>query len=183
MSTSVNNIKISAKISPGVDLYTIESNLSKEEIVEKYQSFLVIKKEWSIVVFKQGNKSYNHVNICGLKNYCEILESIDVLARISNTPSANIGFTIDNICGNGDLKTHIDLEKFQSFACQHPIQYNPEIFPGMYIRCDNLVMILFSNGKVNFVGAKRFEDLDESFHRLKQLVTSYQNHQNALSTF
>ena len=37
MSTSVNNIKISAKISPGVDLYTIESNLSKEEIVEKYQ--------------------------------------------------------------------------------------------------------------------------------------------------
>lgn len=182
MCTSVNNIKISARISPAVDLYTIETNLSKEEIVEKYQSFLVINKKWSIVVFKQGNKSYNHVNICGLKNYTEILESIDILSRISNTPSADISFSIDNICGNGDLKTDINLEKFQSYACQHPIQYNPEIFPGMYIRNGALVMVLFKNGKVNFVGAKRFEDIEESFHKLKKLVDSYQNHQNVLST-
>ena len=126
MSIVVTNYKVSAKIVPGVDLYTIE-NLNKGIVKKKYKSFLVLDSKYSFVVFKKGDNIHNHVNITGLKNYGEILESIDILSNFSQTPVKDIQFNIDNISATGDLQISgsIQLAQFQSYASQHPIQYNP----------------------------------------------------------
>ena len=72
-----------------------------------------------------------------------------------------------NIIGSLDVDHALGIKKI-SAALQ--AEYTPEICPGLAVRLEACTAVLFHSGKVNFVGAKSEEDLQEAEFELKVLI-------------
>ena len=46
--------------------------------------------------------------------------------------------------------------------------YEPEIFPGLIYRMEKpkITVLIFNSGKINFVGAKKQEDITEAYKKI-----------------
>ena len=58
------------------------------------------------------------------------------------------------------------------------IEYNPDKFPGLIYELPNpkLKLLIFSNGKINIIGAKKSEDLDLAMRKVFGELVKYRNH-------
>ena len=121
------------------------------------------------------------MNITGLKSWGDIFEAIDILASLINVSPAEIHYQIDNFTAGGDLGFEIDLALFQCFANNAVIQYNPETFPGLFMKHGEITFILFSSGRVNIVGARKYEEVQESFYNIQQIIQSFSKRQDDTS--
>ena len=74
---------------------------------------------------------------------------------------------IQNIVGSGNLHGSIDLEKVM--VPLRKVIYDPEQFPGLIYRMDNpkVVLLIFTNGKIVCVGAKKEEEVYTAIGKLQ----------------
>ena len=68
------------------------------------------------------------------------------------------------------MRTNIDLEKFilNNQDISDLMNYNPERFPGLFLRGEYGKVLLFKSGKMVFVGCKtndQIEQLNEYMHQ------------------
>lgn len=68
---------------------------------------------------------------------------------------------IVNAVGGGDLQENVDLYQLSNTISGDEIRYDPEYWPGLYIRftTDSPVVLVFSTGKYNIAGADSVEHL------------------------
>ena len=78
---------------------------------------------------------------------------------------------IQNIVASGSLGGPVDLEEL----CERPrvggsLMYEPEQFPGLIYRMESprVVFLVYSNGKIVCVGAKKEEEIYEAVEKLRR---------------
>lgn len=84
------------------------------------------------------------------KVYCETFKAMGYKdANVTN-------FKTVNVVAKWDLRKKVNLnnifyemKKWEKFVC-----YEPELFPGLSVRLDDVTAVVFHSGKVNILGAK-----------------------------
>lgn len=83
--------------------------------------------------------------------------------------------TIQNVVGGGDIGTEIDLYSIAKVEFEpFNTQYEPESFPGVVFRSDNLepTIILHRSGKFNIAGGKSTSVTKKSFDIFCSSITN-----------
>ena len=165
-------VKASAKI-PETDLMKVEEFCQEKSVRCKRFNWghLVVFDRYTFTFFKKGEKSVSdqHVNIKKLTSL-NIESAIKDLAWFIDAEPNHIFYNVDNITAGSDLRTNIDLEKFilNNQDISDLMNYNPERFPGLFLRGEYGKVLLFKSGKMVFVGCKtndQIEQLNEYMHQ------------------
>lgn len=164
----ISNIKLSLKLSR-VCLDSVQNVLLKKKcvkgveiIVKKYQNFLVIKNVFTYILFKSGDKQFNHLNITSVSSYEKIDSACDHLLNnlLEELNVKEIFRRIDNISATFNANKKIELLDIISFfnsSCE--ISYNSEKFPGAFLKFKIGTIIVFHTGKCVFIGCKNLSNL------------------------
>ena len=169
---TVKNIKISFKIkntqySPKVD----SLGKKKESYIIEHRNFIVIRKKFVYVAFSSG-----FINVSGIKNDSEVLESIANFAGILNTsPRLFEDYTIDNITASGSFADKVNLSELSIKNCDKSglkIRYKPVYFPGAFIKSypTGGTLIVFSSGKYTIVGVKSLREAVRIYEKAKKFI-------------
>ena len=99
-------------------------------------------------------KNTLHCNISKIEKK-EIPKSLRKLQRFLGIPIVKQKYQIDNITATIRTGFKINLRKFEKQnRHKEDIYYNPEKFPGLRIRKNNLSYVVFNSGSINIVGGK-----------------------------
>jgi transcription initiation factor TFIID TATA-box-binding protein len=79
-----------------------------------------------------------------------------------------------NIVASADLKKELQLSAIARGLLVQNVEYEPEQFPGLVYRMDDLgaVVLLFSSGKIVCTGAKTVENVSNVIERMKEKLSS-----------
>ena len=158
----ISAVKVSAKI-PETNLKSVELFCKQNGIRYKWfnrgQHIIVFDRSYTFTIFKNCSSSLadQHVNITKLKNL-NISSAIEDLAWILDVEPKKIFAIVDNITAVGNLEKQIDLEDFirDNDDLTDFIQYQPERFPGLFIRGQYGKIILFKSGKMVHISIHLF---------------------------
>jgi len=126
---------------------------------------VTFSKDFNFIIFKTGIKGQNHINVTNLRldSDIQIVESIlrdqfhfEILDVIT-----------DNIVAKSSLMKKIDLSKIPEKGAFSEIKYNPERFPGLFIKFRPGTCIVFHSGKIVIVGCKKIENVAAIIEDLK----------------
>ena len=165
----IQNVVASASLKHSVDLNAIVKAFPKVEYRPEVFPGLIfrLKRPKSCtLIFSTGKM------VCtGTKSEMQARRAVRKVARelnkagiiITGTPE----FTLQNIVASVNLKQPIDLIEA---AYKLRLMYEPEQFPGAIYRMEDpkVVFLIFTNGKLVCVGAKREGDI---YRAVEKLVT------------
>lgn len=156
---SVRNVKISVKIKALCLNIAINSLTLQNIPVKKYLNYVTFQEQFSYVVFKTSKNGTNHVNVTKIKSINEINEAIAALQKYLDITV--VSHKIDNIIATHEWPQMVDLQCIVRKRVFHQTKYNPERFPGLFVKCNFGTIIIFHSGKLVIVGCK---NLDEIWH-------------------
>jgi len=96
-------------------------------------------------------------------------------------------FKIINIVSSCNFNFPIRLTQLNAYLCYkyninnhkkgNKVYYEPEAFPGLIFRMEKpkITLLMFASGKINFVGAKKQEDIFEAYKKIYPIVVKYEN--------
>ena len=101
---------------------------------------------------------------CGFKVGYKSFKIINIVS------SCNVNFPIRLRQLNYDLRYKYNIKG-------NKVYYEPEVFPGLIYRMEKpkLTLLIFAGGKINFVGAKKQEDIFEAYKKIYPIVVKYEN--------
>lgn len=171
MEYNISNIKLSFKISLS-PLDIVEETLQKSLITyKKYHNYIVFKvSKFHCVLFKENIKNdSNHLNVTKINFFSEI--SV-IRSQIESLFSCSIKSEhIDNIMATSQYKQVLDLNFLARNSLCNIAKYNPETFPGLFIKFKEGTMILFHSGKIVIVGCKQEIDIQCLLQKLIVLIS------------
>jgi len=79
-----------------------------------------------------------------------------------------------NIVSSSDIGRKLNLKSIVDNILLDNVEYNPEKFPGLIYKMDDIGMmsILFESGKIVFTGAKKLEDVTLSISIIEDKLSS-----------
>ena len=163
----IQNVVASAAFNHSVDLDAIVRAFPHVEYRPKVfpgLAFRLKNPKTCTLIFDTGSM------VCtGAKSEREAKRAIRKVAReLKKTGMIIIGkpeITIQNIVASGSLGGPVDLEELcMQFHVGGSLMYEPDQFPGAIYRMDSpsVVFLIFSNGKIVCVGAKKEEEIFEA---------------------
>ena len=101
---------------------------------------------------------------CGFKVGYKSFEIINIVS------SCDVNFPIRLRQLNYDLRYKYNIKG-------NKVYYEPEVFPGLIYRMEKpkVTVLMFASGKINFVGAKKQEDIFEAYKKIYPIVVKYEN--------
>lgn len=154
----VKNIKISLKLN-GCSLDNAVIRLVKLNIpYKRFANYITFNKQFTFIYFKSKNGISNHVNVTKLK----ILDDIDTsMGILKNLFKARVISTkVDNIIATYNTALPISLMKLIDSKVFNSTKYNPEQFPGLFVKYPEGTVLIFHSGKLVLVGFKTLQSLD-----------------------
>ena len=114
--------------------------------------------------YKAARKFVKILKKCGFKVLFKSFQIINIVS------SCNVNFDI----ALTKLNTYL-YYKYSSIT--NKVSYEPEIFPGLIYRMEKpkITLLIFDSGKINFVGAKKQEDITEAYKKIYPLVVKFEN--------
>jgi len=169
----VRNVKISLKVggcSLDIARKFLEDNCIAYKTSLNFISFRI--NNFTYVYFKEpiSNKFTNHINITKIPSIEKIEEAILKLKDLC--PIQILSQSVDNIIATCSLDRPINLKEVINKKCFVQTKYNPEQFPGLFIKVDGGTVILFHSGKIVLVGFKQLQLIDQA---LKQICVCTKN--------
>lgn len=159
---SIRNVKISVKVKC-LCLNNANKLLQLQGIsVKTFLNYITFTNKFSYVLFKSSSNGTNHVNVTKIKDTSNIHEALAILQDCLNT--GVISHKIDNIIATHNGPQMIDLQCLIRGSVFHRTKYNPERFPGLFVKCEGGTAIIFHSGKVVIVGCKSIEQLWHLFN-------------------
>lgn len=126
-----------------------------------------------ITVYRSGK-----YNISGSASVEELEETnkefLIVLGSLGITiPSSDTGFAVQNVVMIGGLHHEVDLNTLAIGFGLEVTEYEPEQFPGLVYRPQDLpvVFLIFSSGKIVITGTSDTSLAEKSFKRLKSRIS------------
>ena len=169
----VTNLSCSANLNTKLDLNQLHKVI--KESVYKYPRFngliIHIKFPKCTVMYYGTGK----VVIVGAKDEIDAESGAYVaylLIKSHGIECHLTDFKIHNIAATGNLSRQIKINEFAKKYQQY-IEYNPEIFPGAFLRHPNIkpTIILFYQGNIILTGAKEKKEIEDGFEFVKSLIT------------
>ena len=166
----INNVKISVKFRSKNQINHFVSVAIKRDVpCVKKRNFLVIKDEFSIIIFQKFPNKY-HLNITGIKSLSEVPKVIRWIVCYYCNPKEfkYEGFTIDNITATFDLGFKIPLHQIATHLDSS--KFNPERFPGLCLRHAQKTVVIFSSGKINILGCKSRKEVVKIWREVRNVI-------------
>jgi transcription initiation factor TFIID TATA-box-binding protein len=173
---NIENIVASTQIADGLDIKRLADALPDSKYdPEKFPGLVlhIEKPKTAVLLFSSGNA------ICtGAKSLEEVDEAIhEIINKIKNVGLPvfeNPEIKTQNIVASSDLKKEFQLNSLAKSLLLENVEYEPEQFPGLVYRMDNLgvVLLLFSSGKLVCTGAKKLEDVTAAIDTMKDKLSS-----------
>lgn len=173
---NIENIVASTQIADELDIKLLADNIFDSKYdPEKFPGLVlhIEKPKTAVLLFSSGNA------ICtGAKSLEEVDEAIrETINKIKNVGlpvSENPKIKTQNIVVSSDLKKELQLSSLAKALLSENAEYEPEQFPGLVYRMDNLgvVLLLFGSGKLVCTGAKNLEDTTTAIDTMKDKLSS-----------
>lgn len=153
----VKNIKISLKVK-GCPLDIAIQSLKILGIPYKFfDNYISFTKEHTFIYFKAKIGGTNHVNVTKLKTRADIKASVIILKELFHIKV--LGIKIDNIIATYNLNQPVNLTNIIEDKVFHLTKYNPEQFPGLFVKFPEGTVLIFHSGKLVLVGFKSLKTL------------------------
>ena len=119
------------------------------------------------------------MNITKIPSLDHISKAIDELNNIINEAFSVEDLKVENITCLHILNKNINLlETIKKLNSEHlkekniivQAQYNPEKFPGIFLKLENCSMLLFSSGKLVVIGATSEEEAKKGIFSILNLL-------------
>lgn len=193
----LSNFKLSTKVNPMTINEIEQLCLNKDILYVKFDNFICFniyrrKKRsiknpekfdhfaysiWKKAECLKNNKSNpalnnkSHCNISKVQEN-EIGKCLRKLKRFLDISKEKIKYKIDNITATIKTDHKINLKKFEKKnRYKENISYNPESFPGLVVRKNNLTYIAFTSGSINIVGGKSRKQILKGIPWIKSIVS------------
>lgn len=161
------NIKISVKVKT-ISLAAVVNILKRKKIwFKEFPNFISFTKKYNFVIFKSTNKD-NHVNITKLKRKKDILKSARNLKKILGIKIKAI--IVDNLVATAAFNKHLNLKAINNSKKFKTKKYNPESFPGLFLKFKTGTCIIFHSGKIVFIGFKHRRDIFSAFQKMVRKI-------------
>ncbi len=167
---SIVNVVATVKLGRDINLRRILEKIPQAEYDPRRFPGLVYrldKPKTAILIFGSGN-----MVITGAKTEASVKKAVDKLIQQFEDKGIISGVKpqvkIENVVASGNLKGYIDLEG-AAYELEFTI-YEPEEFPGLIYRMDdpNVVILLFSSGKIVCTGARAENEVYEAVEKLQR---------------
>jgi transcription initiation factor TFIID TATA-box-binding protein len=165
------NLVVTASISDKLDLNLLNEILPGSIYnKDKFPGLIYRQKipKTSLLIFSTGK-----VVCTGAKTIKDAQIAIsNVIKLLSNSKlslNKNPNISVQNIVAIYDLNTKLDLNSISISLGLENVEYEPEQFPGLVYRVfdPNVVILIFSSGKIVCTGAKVIEDVNIAVKMLK----------------
>jgi transcription initiation factor TFIID TATA-box-binding protein len=171
----IENIVASTTISDKLDLNAIAITLPDAEYKsEKFPGLVLRIKEpkAATLLFSSGKA------ICAGAKSLENVESVidQVCKKIKSAGfevRAKPKIQVQNIVASADLHHELNLSAVAVGLGLDRVEYEPEQFPGLVYRLEEpkVVMLLYPNGKIICLGARKKEDIEEAVNKLSEQLS------------
>ena len=172
---NIENIVATVILENNLDLNLIETRIPEVEYNPDQFPGLVFRMrspaKVTALIFKSGK-----MVVTGAKSISELVTAVKKILRTLVEKGIEIRgrpqIQIQNIVASASLGVRVDLERAAEYLENH--MYEPEQFPGLIYRMSkpNVVLLIFSSGKMVITGAKREEDVKRAveiiYEKLKQ---------------
>lgn len=138
-----------------------------------YNNFIIFNYIYTFTLFKKSKNNLNHLNVTKIKMKENIINVKKIIFNFFKRNAFNL--KIDNIIATSDYKRPIilnDLHQFKIFPC---MKYNPEVFPGLFIKFEKNTCILFHSGKIVILGSKTKKDIKITLQHIVQSLNKYES--------
>ena len=188
MEVYISNVKLSCKVRIFND-----NNISfnRDIPIKQYNNFSVIKTKYTYIIFTKTktNRTF-HVNITKIPSLDHISKAIDELNNIINENFSVENFKIENITCLHILNNNINLlETFNNLNKNQYVisqdseekniviqaRYNPEKFPGIFLKLRNCSVLIFSSGKLVVIGATSEEEAKKGIFSILKFLKNLEN--------
>ena len=169
---NVQNLVASTTIADSLDLDKIAKSVPNTNYRPRVFPGLVLRiaqPKTAFLLFSSGK-----VVCTGAKTIDDITKSMTMVCNMLRDAGFAMGaapkITVQNIVASGDLHGRLDLVSTALALGLENTEYEPEIFPGMVYRMEELgvVMLLFSSGKIVCTGARNIEQMNKAVEQLQQ---------------
>ena len=147
----IQNIKLSCKINNPTTLDYVKKVCSEKKIrVKDCHSFLIIYGKFVTLLFKASKVfASQHANVTKIREN-QIDEAKKELSSLVDCEVDEIDHKIDTLTITGDLESKINLCSFVLYNSNlSGLKYDPQIFPAVFAKINNINTIIFSSGKVS----------------------------------
>ena len=173
---TTENIVATSSVERELDLKELNKDLPQAEFNPSYFSGLIYrfqKHEPVCLIFTSGK-----VVCTGASNLSEVNNAIELIfdrikkLNISIAESPDV--TINNIVSSANLKKELNLNTVAVGLGIENVEYEPEQFPGLVYRLNNsnVVILLFSTGKIVITGGKEYSEIIKGVENIKQKLLS-----------
>ena len=175
MDIDVSNIKISCK----AQLFNTENiSFNRDIFIKQYSNFNVIKNKYAYIIFTKSKiRQKFHINITKIPSFDHVPKAIEELKNIIENQFSVEDIKIENITCLHILNKDINLiEIFRNIPLNNfskdiiHMRYNPEKFPGMFIKLRKCSILLFSSGKMVVIGATSKEEAKNGIFFVMNMV-------------
>ncbi len=167
------NIVCSGNLNAEIDLNKIKES-EKENFIynpSKYHGGYVILSCGKATLYKSGKyiivglKSQDDVK----KAFLELKNFLSKFVDLSNAEEPKIR----NMVVLDDLNANLDLTKVSLYLGLENVEYEPEQFPGLVYRAENLTILIFSSGKIVVLGGKDINEMKNKYAEVRQLILNF----------
>ena len=173
---NVENIVVSAQIAEKLNIKSLAEKIPDSKYnPEEFPGLILHFEEpkTAALIFSSGK-----VVCTGAKSLEEAKETvtklIDEMKKQGIDTPDEIEVITQNIVASADLKKDLQLSSIAKGMLLDSVEYEPEQFPGLVYRIDNIgaVILLFSSGKMVCTGTKKMDDVHRAIEMMKEKLSS-----------
>lgn len=118
-------------------------------------------------VFCTGAKDINDA-------FNKIKKVINQIKKIGFDIKKDYEIIIENIIVSADFKKELNLTNISKGMMSQDVDYQPDVFPGLIYKMDDLhtILIIFNSGKIVCIGAKNIDSATNSINKMEEKLTS-----------
>ncbi|HDS59895.1 MAG TPA: TATA-box-binding protein [Thermoplasmatales archaeon] len=169
---TIQNIVASTTIADSLDLDSITRSIPNTSYRPGIFPGLVLRipqPKTAFLLFKSGKvvctgaKNLEDIKK-SMKKVCTLLKKVGF--KVVDEPEINV----QNIVASGDLHGELNLVSTALAVGLENTEYEPEIFPGIVYRMEDLgvVLLLFSSGKIVCTGARKTQQVEQAVDQLRR---------------
>ncbi|MBS7658057.1 MAG: TATA box-binding protein [Candidatus Bathyarchaeia archaeon] len=168
----IENVVASAWLAQPLDLTVLSKVLNSNYLPERFPGLIYRDKSFkaTLMIFNSGKivctgaKSENKAKKAILRLINELKNSGVVILN-------PVKIEIENIVAVSELNIKLNLEKIAE-KLKGAI-YEPDQFPALIYKIEDLcIALIFSNGKIIYVGGKKEEFIKKALEKLEELIKS-----------
>ena len=168
--TQICNIKVSFTIKKDKKWYEKIKDVcvKNKKNLKKSGNITTFKYIFSFCFFEKKTE-YIHVNATGIKKE-EDIPNFKIFFYNNILKEEIHNFKIDNITASFSINKDLNLNTiFNSFE---NVKYNPERFPGLFLKHNSSTAVIFRNGKINILGCKNSKDVYLTWIKILQQIST-----------